>query len=199
MSAGALIWCKMVQSRPVATLATVICDRNNAIAGKERERDRSDGSTARAAVGLQATGPEAKMWATGPELRARGVRPTAKSRLSSDCNFQDRGASGPRDAQVKLSRHRPCRRRTWHSTQKQLRRARTACQRIGFPLDQQGSGPPRPLMCYCGTDITVPGVLSYPLPTCCGRTVEGPEIEGAVPRAEVGCGSLDWGNNRQVI
>ncbi|KAI7785093.1 hypothetical protein LA080_008128 [Diaporthe eres] len=55
----------MVQSRPVATLATVICDRNNAIAGKERERDRSGGSTARAAVGLQATGPELRAWGGG--------------------------------------------------------------------------------------------------------------------------------------
>lgn len=71
MSAGALNWCEMVQLKPVATMATTF-DRDNAIEGNERarDRDRSDGSTARAAVGPQATGPEAKVWATGPELRA---------------------------------------------------------------------------------------------------------------------------------
>lgn len=49
-----------------------IFDRDNAITGSvhERDRDRSDGSTARAAVGLQATGPEAMASASRPELRA---------------------------------------------------------------------------------------------------------------------------------
>lgn len=53
MSAGASIWSEMVQSRPVAIMASIF-DRCIAIAGKEHERDRerSDGSTARAAVGL---------------------------------------------------------------------------------------------------------------------------------------------------
>lgn len=61
-------------------MATIF-DRDNAIEGNERERDRdrSDGLTARAAVGLQATGPEAKVWATGPELRAKGFVPPQKS------------------------------------------------------------------------------------------------------------------------
>lgn len=61
------------------------------------------------------------------------------------------------------------------------------CQQLGFALEQQGSGPPRPLMRY--SYHLASRVILYPLPTCCGRTVESPEIEGAVPGAEVGCGS----------
>lgn len=80
MSAGASSWCEMVQLRPVATMATIF-DRDNAIEGNERERDRdrSDGSTARAAVGLQATdrtGGEGVGDRTG--IACVGVRPTAK-------------------------------------------------------------------------------------------------------------------------
>lgn len=49
----------------------------------------------------------------------------------------------------------------------------------GFLWTKRALDPHAPLMRYRYQNVR--RVISYPLSTCCDRTVEGPEIEGAVP------------------
>lgn len=176
-------WCNRDQWPPSQWPPTIFdhakCRR------KGRERDRSDGSTARAAVGLRAT-------RTGGQVRALGfVPPRVKSRISSGCNFSTSWSPQPsRRANEAITPSASSPPDMTKDTEA------AAGEQQGLYCTSATRGPSEPADLWtptspgCNTDYRHPRlVISHPPPTCLDRAVEGREVQGAVPGTVSQCGS----------